>query len=109
MILTNLMAGVTWKGLEISKGLNFFAMSGTECVLAGHFWPALRPVTHEVGAGMDRVNTLRKILPEIDELLERRCAILRAIGFAQPIGRRSLATQVQMSERIVLQRSGDLN
>ena len=50
---------------------------------------------------MDRVNTLRKILPEIDELLERRYAILRAIGFAQPIGRRSLATQVQMSERMV--------
>ena len=55
---------------------------------------------------MDRVNTLRKILPEIDELLERRYAILRAIGFAQPIGRRSLATQVQMSERMV--RNGEI-
>ena len=43
MILTNLMAGVTWKGLEISKGLNFFAMSGTECVLAGHFLASAPP------------------------------------------------------------------
>ncbi len=50
---------------------------------------------------MERVNVLRRIVPEMVELIERRYTILRNIYFAQPIGRRALSARVQMPERTV--------
>ncbi|MDI6617832.1 MAG: sugar-binding domain-containing protein [Clostridiales bacterium] len=43
----------------------------------------------------------QKIVPELIELLEKRYTILRAIYFKGPIGRRALALQLEMGERIV--------
>lgn len=43
----------------------------------------------------------RKIAPELVELLECRYHILRHIQYTQPIGRRALATALNMGERIV--------
>lgn len=43
----------------------------------------------------------QKIVPEFIELLQKRYTILRAIYFNQPIGRRALAAQVDLGERIV--------
>lgn len=43
----------------------------------------------------------QKIVPELIELLEKRYTILRAIYFNQPVGRRALASQLSIGERIV--------
>lgn len=43
----------------------------------------------------------KKIIPEMVELLEKRYNILRTIFFNQPIGRRVLANELDLSERIV--------
>jgi len=45
--------------------------------------------------------TLRKIIPEGVLTLERRYEILRAISYSQPVGRRLLANQLGISERII--------
>ncbi|MCR4441644.1 MAG: sugar-binding domain-containing protein [Peptococcaceae bacterium] len=44
---------------------------------------------------------LVKLAPEIIVLLERRYNILRAVSFNQPIGRRLLAEQLSLGERVV--------
>lgn len=41
----------------------------------------------------------RKLIPEIDQLLQKRFRILQAIQTYGPIGRRSLTEQVQLTER----------
>ena len=43
----------------------------------------------------------RKIVPELVDVLEKRYNILRTIYYNQPIGRRILANQLNMGERIV--------
>ena len=43
----------------------------------------------------------QKIVPELIELLEKRYNILRTIYYNQPIGRRILANDICISERIV--------
>lgn len=43
----------------------------------------------------------QKIVPELMELLEKRYTILRAVYFNMPIGRRALASQLDIGERIV--------
>jgi len=43
----------------------------------------------------------QRIVPELIELLEKRYTILRTIFFNQPVGRRALATQIDVGERIV--------
>ena len=43
----------------------------------------------------------KKIVPELVEVLEKRYNILRTIYYNQPIGRRILANQVNLGERIV--------
>lgn len=43
----------------------------------------------------------QKIVPEIIDLLEKRYTILRTIYFGEPIGRRTLASQLNIGERIV--------
>jgi central glycolytic genes regulator len=47
------------------------------------------------------VNLLRKITPEMLDLLEKRYAILKNIYFYQPIGRRLLAAHMDIGERVV--------
>ena len=47
------------------------------------------------------VQMQRKIAPELIAVIEERYAILRHIQYAQPIGRRTLATLLGMGERIV--------
>ena len=43
----------------------------------------------------------KKIVPELVEVLDKRYSILRTIYYNQPIGRRVLANQLDLSERIV--------
>lgn len=43
----------------------------------------------------------KKIVPELIDILEKRYNILRTIYFNQPIGRRVLATELSLGERIV--------
>lgn len=56
----------------------------------------------EVGVGMDSLalfEAQRQLLPELDGLLKKRYRILQAIQTYSPIGRRTLADQVQLTER----------
>ena len=41
----------------------------------------------------------RKLMPEMDVLLQKRFRILQAVHFTGPIGRRTLAEQLQLTER----------
>lgn len=50
---------------------------------------------------MERVSILRRIVPEMVEMVERRYTILRNIYFAQPVGRRALAARLGLPERMV--------
>lgn len=50
---------------------------------------------------MDRLAVLRRIAPEIVELVQTRHAILRNVSFGEPIGRRVLASQLGMRERAI--------
>ena len=43
----------------------------------------------------------KKIVPELVEVLEKRYNVLRTIYYNQPIGRRILANQLNLGERIV--------
>ena len=49
----------------------------------------------------DRLDLLKTFAPELIVLIERRYNILRAISMHQPIGRRLLAEQLSLGERIV--------
>ena len=44
---------------------------------------------------------LKKIVPELIELFEKRYTILRNIYISQPIGRRALASCLGLGERVV--------
>lgn len=50
---------------------------------------------------MKQLAVLRKIAPEISELVERRHTVLQSVIFAQPIGRRALAGRLGWPERMV--------
>lgn len=50
---------------------------------------------------MEKLGILRRIAPEIVELVERRYIILRNVYFAQPVGRRALAARLRLPERTV--------
>ena len=43
----------------------------------------------------------RKIVPELVEVLEKRYNVLRTIYYNQPIGRRMLASELDLGERVV--------
>lgn len=43
----------------------------------------------------------KEIVPELVEMLEKRYNILRTIYYSQPIGRRTLANQLHLGERVV--------
>lgn len=49
----------------------------------------------------DIISLQQKIAPELIELMERRYTILRHVSHFQPIGRRSLANNLRIGERIV--------
>ncbi len=50
---------------------------------------------------MKQLSVLRKLAPEIKDLVERRHSVLQSVVFAQPIGRRALAGQLGWPERMV--------
>ena len=47
------------------------------------------------------LDLLRKIVPELVEVLEKRYNVLRTIFYNQPIGRRMLASELNLGERVV--------
>lgn len=50
---------------------------------------------------MDSLVALQQLVPELEDLLERRYTLLKVIRNLAPVGRRQLATQVSSSERII--------
>ncbi len=50
---------------------------------------------------MRSLDLIKKIAPEIIDIVEKRYLILRAISYNQPIGRRTLSTQLDMKERTI--------
>jgi central glycolytic genes regulator len=50
---------------------------------------------------VDLIDLEKKIVPEIFEIMEKRYNILRNIYYNQPIGRRALANELHIGERIV--------
>ena len=58
-------------------------------------------MTKEVFRLEDILKLQQKIVPELVELLEKRYNILRTIYYNQPIGRRILANNLGIGERIV--------
>lgn len=47
------------------------------------------------------LNLQKKIVPELVEVLEKRYSILRTINYNAPVGRRVLASKLELGERIV--------
>lgn len=47
------------------------------------------------------ISLQQKIAPELIELIERRYTILRHVSHTQPVGRRTLANQLQIGERVI--------
>ena len=50
---------------------------------------------------METIEIIKKMAPEIIELIERRYLILRSIYYNQPIGRRALSNELSLKERNV--------
>jgi len=50
---------------------------------------------------LDTFSVFRKVVPEVTEILERRYLLLRAIRSLGPVGRRSLTSKLELSERTV--------
>ena len=50
---------------------------------------------------MDTLSVMQRVVPELNEILERRYVLLRTIHSLAPVGRRILASRVNCSERIV--------
>lgn len=53
------------------------------------------------GDSINLLNTIKNIAPEVSDIIEKRYLILRTIYFNQPMGRRALATSLDLGERIV--------
>lgn len=49
----------------------------------------------------DLIHNLLKVIPEGMQALERRHTILKTIYYQQPIGRRALSSEVNLSERVI--------
>jgi central glycolytic genes regulator len=47
------------------------------------------------------IEIAKRLLPDFFQVLQKRYTILRYIGFMQPVGRRSLATSLGLTERIL--------
>ena len=50
---------------------------------------------------MDFINVLHQIAPEVISIIEQRYAILRAVYYKAPIGRRALAHKLELPERTI--------
>lgn len=50
---------------------------------------------------MISLESIKKIAPEIIQIMDRRYTILRSISYNQPIGRRTLSVELDMKERLV--------
>ena len=50
---------------------------------------------------MDHLAILRRVAPEIIDVIERRYTVLQTIYHLQPIGRRALASRLEWPERMV--------
>lgn len=50
---------------------------------------------------MEALDLIKKITPEIIEIIERRYLILRSISYNQPIGRRGLSSELGYKERTI--------
>ncbi|EIA18804.1 transcriptional regulator, partial [Listeria fleischmannii subsp. coloradonensis] len=48
----------------------------------------------------DLINIQQKLLPDVLAVMQKRYQILRSIYFAEPVGRRTLAGMLGMSERV---------
>ncbi|WMM25800.1 sugar-binding domain-containing protein [Tissierella sp. MB52-C2] len=57
---------------------------------------------------MEILEILKKITPEIVDIIEKRYLILRAISYNQPIGRRALSTELGFKERTIRDEVGIL-
>ena len=69
---------------------------------AGRFlqwWDIKRPEMERII--IDTHKLLKKFIPESIEIFKKRYTILQSIYINQPIGRRSLATLLEISERTV--------
>ncbi|WP_163655220.1 sugar-binding transcriptional regulator [Listeria sp. PSOL-1] len=49
----------------------------------------------------DLINIQKKLLPDVLKIMQKRYQILRSIYFAEPVGRRTLASMLGMSERVL--------
>ena len=47
------------------------------------------------------IDIQKRLLPDLLQILQKRYSILRHIGFMQPVGRRSLAANLGMTERVL--------
>lgn len=75
---------------------DFFTMIGTFLLYTGHYMPLARRVA------LDRIlNIQKKLLPDLLKVMQKRYNILRHIQYLQPVGRRSLASSVDMTERVL--------
>ena len=64
-----------------------------------HCWDIFSP---KGGAEVQEILELqKKIVPELVEVLEKRYNVLRTIYYNQPIGRRMLASELDLGERVV--------
>ncbi|OLS03842.1 sugar-binding transcriptional regulator [Tissierella creatinophila] len=50
---------------------------------------------------MRDIEIIKKIVPEIDEVIQKRYTLLKFISYNQPIGRRTLSTKLSLKERNV--------
>ena len=50
---------------------------------------------------MKDIESIKKIVPEISEIIQKRYTILRFIYYNEPVGRRTLATKLSLKERNV--------
>lgn len=54
-----------------------------------------------IGGGyINLLETIKTIAPEVQDIIERRYLILKTIYYNQPIGRRALATELEIGERV---------
>src|SRR5690606_38936325 len=93
----------TRRSSDLAAALSFFAGVGTQTAMVGRRMS--RPGRAARGrcgeTRMKWLTVLKKIAPEVTELVERRHAVLQSVVFAQPIGRRALASRLGWPERMV--------
>ena len=53
------------------------------------------------GEGIDYLELIKNIAPEVTDIIERRYLILRTINFHQPVGRRTLSLELGIGERVI--------